>query len=97
LDVYKLLKEAVEKEEYTNLEFEKPEIGQFVVVPFVVQEAKSDREEYNSKQNLQKVIKLALETTNWRLMSDGVSYRAGYLSGRLKCYEREEDLVKQLS
>lgn len=28
-------------------------------------------------------------------MSDGVSYRLGYLSGRLRAYEREED-IKQL-
>jgi len=36
---------------------------------------------------------LALEETNWRLMGDGVCYRAGYLSGKLKCYEKEEDLL----
>jgi hypothetical protein len=25
-------------------------------------------------------------------MSDGISYRLGYLNGRLRAYEREEDL-----
>ena len=28
--------------------------------------------------------------TNWRLMSDGISYRLGYLNGRVKAYEGEE-------
>jgi hypothetical protein len=34
----------------------------------------------------------ALIDTNWRLMSDGISYRLGYLNGRLRAYEQEEDL-----
>ncbi|NLF43394.1 MAG: CBS domain-containing protein, partial [Bacteroidales bacterium] len=29
-------------------------------------------------------------------MSDGISYRVGYLSGRLRCYENEEEIVKIL-
>ena len=36
----------------------------------------------------------ALMSTNWRLMSDGVAYRLGILTGRLRGYEREEDLLK---
>jgi len=43
---------------------------------------------------LQKLIDKALIDTNWRLMSDGVSYRLGYLSGRLRACESEEDLKK---
>lgn len=35
-----------------------------------------------------------LESTNWRLASDGISYRLGYLNGRLHAYENEEDLKK---
>lgn len=93
LEVHKLLKEIVEKEGFTNLEFEKPEIGQFVVVPFVLQEAKEDRDGHTSELKLQKAFKSALEETNWRLMSEGTRYRAGYLSGRLKCYERDDDLA----
>ncbi len=27
-------------------------------------------------------------------MSEGINYRLGYLSGKLKGYEREEDLIK---
>jgi hypothetical protein len=34
-----------------------------------------------------------LEATNWRLMSDGISYRVGFLTGRFHGYEHEEDLA----
>lgn len=93
IEVNKLLKKALAKQGYSGLEFEKPEMGRFVAVPFVVQDSKIDREEYDSKQVLKKLVIKTLENTNWRLMSDGISYRIGYLSGRLRCYEEEEDLV----
>lgn len=32
--------------------------------------------------------------TNWRLMTDGISYRTGILTGRLRAYETEEDLLR---
>lgn len=94
IDLEKLLSKVLEKEMYVNLQFGKPEIGKCVIVPFSVQEADDNREEYDGKNNLRKLIKKTLEKTNWRLMSDGISYRLGYLSGRLKGYEKEEDLVK---
>jgi len=94
VDLEKLLSEVLKEEKYVNLQFDKPEIEKYVIVPFTVQEADDNREEYDGKNNLRKLIKKTLEKTNWRLMSDGISYRLGYLSGRLKGYEKEEDLVK---
>jgi len=41
------------------------------------------------------VLNFYHEAPTWRLMSDGISYRLGYLNGRVRAYEREEDL-KQL-
>lgn len=41
-----------------------------------------------------KLITTALANTNWRLMSEGVSHRLGYLSGRLRAYESEDELRK---
>lgn len=72
----------------------KPMIGKDVTVEFSVQDAKPDRKEYDSVHELQKLIKVALEATNWRLMSDGISYRLGFLTGRFHAYEREEDLAE---
>jgi hypothetical protein len=47
--------------------------------------------------DLKKVLKESLKETNWRLMTDGVDYRLGMLSGRLRAYEREEDLLGLVS
>ena len=46
-----------------------------------------------SQKVLSKAVEKALLNTNWRLMSEGISYRLGYLNGRLRAYEREEDLL----
>ena len=48
----------------------------------------------NSIQDLKRLLKKTLEDTNWRLMSEGITYRLGMLEGRLRAYEKEEDLVK---
>ncbi len=53
-----------------------------------------DKAENASVCRLNRVIKKTLEGTNWRLMSEGVNYGLGYLSGRLKGYEQEEDLLQ---
>ncbi len=94
VELEKLLTKALEKEKYTKLTLEKPEMDKFVIVPFTVQDADTSREKYDSINNLKKLIKKTLEPTNWRLMSDGPHYRLGYLSGRLKGYENEEDLME---
>jgi hypothetical protein len=76
------------------MKFKKERGGQFVIIDFSVNETKDDRKEYDSQNALKKLIKGILEDTNWRLMSDGIHYRLGILTGRLKAYEREEDLVE---
>ncbi len=92
-----LLEKAIEKEEYQDLKFDKPDMGQFVIIDFSVNDMKEDRKEHDSQNILKKLIKEVLEDTNWRLMSDGIHYRLGILTGRLKAYEREEDLVELVS
>ena len=93
-ELQKLLAAALKKEEYINLEFSKPEIGKDVIISLTVQDNKTNRGEYDSRIQLQRVIKKTLEDTNWRLMSDGIYYRLGILSGRLRGYENDEDLIK---
>ena len=73
---------------------DKPDIDRYVIVPFTVKDAESSRAEADSTRKLHKTIKKTLENTNWRLMSEGVHYRLGYLSGKLKGYEQEEDLLQ---
>lgn len=94
LQLKNLIQQTIEKERYIDLQFGKPEIDQFVIIEFTVNDSKDQRSEYDSRNTLKKLIKSALEDTNWRLMSEGISCRLGILSGKLKAYEREEDLVK---
>jgi len=94
VELEKLLNEIFEKEQYLKLTFNNPEIGQHVIVSFSIQDGNSSRKESESVINLQKIIKNTLDGTNWRLMSDGLSYRLGFISGRLKGYEREEDFFE---
>ncbi|MCA9371701.1 MAG: hypothetical protein H6772_05205 [Pseudomonadales bacterium] len=82
---------------YTDLEFSKPEMGKFVIVEFSATDNKEEREEYDSTHVIKKAIKSVLETTNWRLMSEGIHYRLGIVSGRLKAYEQEDDLMSLVS
>jgi hypothetical protein len=89
-----LLSPVVSKKQYNDLKLGQPQLGREVSLDFNCLDAKDDREEYQSKKDLQKLIEKALIDTNWRLMSDGVSYRLGYLSGRLRAYETEEDIKK---
>jgi hypothetical protein len=93
-EVQKLLLEAIENSGYTNFQFQQPEMGKDVIVPFTAMDSKTERAEYDSKQELSKLIKNTLAGTNWKLMSEGISYRVGYVSGRLRCLEREEDLKR---
>lgn len=87
-----LLSPSLEKAGYIELHLDKPEMGKDVYVGFSCLDSKSDRGDYDSRKTLKKLVEAALEDTNWRLMSDGISYRLGYLNGRLRAYEREEDI-----
>lgn len=93
-ELVEILRPVLEKSGYVDFNLEKPEIGKGVIVGFSCLDSKSDRNDYGSKKTLEKLIKKELDDTNWRLMSDGVSYRLGYLSGRLRAYESEADLKR---
>ncbi len=94
VELEKLLAPVLEKQGYIRLQFGSPDMGRDFQLPFTVQESKSDRTDRVSAYDLTKLIKKSLADTNWRLMTDGISYRMGILIGRLKAYEKEEDLVK---
>lgn len=92
-----LLEKTIEKEDFKDLTFAKPEIGQYVIVEFSVNDMKDERGEYDSQNTLKKLIKTVLEDSNWRLMSDGIHYRLGILTGKLKAFEHEDDLVRLIT
>jgi len=93
LELEKLLSETLEKEKYVKFTLANPDMGKFVTIPFTSLDANSSRHQNLSESTLKKLIKDTLEDTNWRLMNNDVHYRLGYLSGTLKAYEREEDLL----
>lgn len=94
VELEKLLSVLLEKERYVKLSLDKPNMGQFVMVPITVQDADSSRKGYDSTKNLEKILKATLDGTNWRLLTNSLTYRLGYVSGQLKGYEREEDLLE---
>ncbi len=96
-ELSEILSKTLEKENYKGLMISNPEIGRDLIVSFNIQDAKIGRVEYDSKKYLKKSIETTLENTNWRLMSDGLDYRLGILTGRLRGYELEEDLLKIVS
>lgn len=89
-----LLAPAVTKTGYSEFKLGEPQIGREVMVPFGCLDTKPERESYDSRTGLKKLITDTLAGTNWRLMSDGIHHRLGYLSGRLRAYESEDDLRK---
>jgi predicted RNA-binding Zn-ribbon protein involved in translation (DUF1610 family) len=89
-----LLESIIVKEGYSDFKLGDPQIGREVSLEFSCLDARNEREEYHSKKTLHKTIEKSLEDTNWRVMSSGVSYRLGYLSGNLRAYESEEDIKK---
>jgi hypothetical protein len=93
IELEKLLVETLEKANYMKLTFSSPEIEQFIFAPFTLQDADTSRREKISASTFEKLLKSTLENTNWRL-DDKIGYRLGFLSGRLKGYEREDDLLK---
>lgn len=89
-----LLSPVLEKTQYVNLEFGNPDIGKDVQVGFTVNDSSDARQGLASEADLKKLIKKTLEDTNWRLMSDGVNYKLGILTGRLRGFENREDLLE---
>ena len=93
-ELQKLLVPILEKEGYVNFALGQPDMGRFVAINFTATDSKDGRDEYHSQKELKKLITNTLEDTNWRLMSEGISYRIGIVSGRLRAYEKEEDAME---
>ncbi|HVW23329.1 MAG TPA: hypothetical protein VHB51_02520 [Candidatus Saccharimonadales bacterium] len=87
-----ILTPALAKAGFIEVTLDKPEIGKDVIVGFSCLDNQSGRSDHDSEKQLKQAVNRALENTNWRLMSDGIHYRLGYMSGRIKAYEDEEAL-----
>jgi hypothetical protein len=94
--VKELMTNALEDTDYRNLSFEKPSIEKYVCIEFSLEELETDNP-LASTNDLRKLVKKTLRDTNWRLMSDGINYRLGLMTGRIRAYESKEDLLKLVS
>jgi hypothetical protein len=92
--LHELLKPAIERVGFTEVRFAEPEIGREVVVGISCLDGNNKREDYDSRKALKKTILQTLDHTNWRLVNNDIEYRLGYLSGRVRAYEKEPDLIK---
>ena len=92
---YNLLRksENFPENKYIKFHFKDPEMHKDLIVSFVTHDSKANRSDRESYKTLTKLINKNLEGTNWRLTGD-ISYRLGMLEGRLKAYEKDEDLIK---
>ena len=91
-----LLSKKLAKENFGGLMISSPEIGRDLVISFNVQDMKADRIKVNSKQDLKKILGDLLIDTNWHLMSEGLNYKLGILSGRLRGQDSEENIYEDL-
>jgi transcription elongation factor Elf1 len=93
VEVEELLSPVLEAQKFIRLKLDTPTINKDIIVGFSVHDAK-DRSGPMSEGELKKILRKTLEGTNWRLMSDGVDYRLGMLTGRLRGYERDDDMLE---
>jgi len=94
VEVEKLLSDVLDKEKYVKFSTDKPEIDRFVIVPFSLQDGDSLRNKRENLRDLETLIIKTLGGTNWRLLSGSLMSRLGFISGKLKGYEQEEDLLE---
>lgn len=93
-DLETLINKALEDSGFTRLSIGEPDMDRHVLVPFTLQETKPKRRDRESIADLYDLLKTALKDTNWRAPKELINYRLGFLSGKLKGYESEDDLLK---
>ena len=90
------LRPAIEKVGYIEVAFDKPELGNHVTIGFSCMDSNSERDDAKSRKVLKKAVTDTLADSNWRLTSRDISYRLGYLTGSLRVYENEDELIQLL-
>jgi len=83
----------IEKSGFIKLQFDKPKTSRYLTMEFSAQDP-TDREPEKSIKALKRTIDTTLFHTNWRLMSPGIDYKLGFLSGQLKGFSLDEDILK---
>ena len=93
-EVEQMLSPVLAEKQFVRLDFSPPQIGRFFIVPFTIQDARSDRPEQQAISEIEVILENLLAATNWRLMSDGVCIQLGILTGRLRGYDKNYELIQ---
>ena len=91
-----LLAEKLSADDFKGLVITNTEVTRDLIITFTVQDTKSGRDEGHSRSDLKKSLTKILDGTNWKVMSDGVSYKLGLLSGRLRGIDDKEVIYEEL-
>jgi hypothetical protein len=91
-----LLSKELIKTDFKGLTITNTEVKKDLIVSITVQDTRHGRAEWDSRSALKKEINRLLENSNWKLMTEGVSYKLGLLSGRLRGLDNEKELVKMI-
>lgn len=95
-ELSELLNKELKKADFIGLTITNPQVGKDLVLNFSIQDAKVGRAAYDSRQDLKKSLEKILGDTNWKLMSDGVEYKLGILSGRLRGQDDKDQIYEEL-
>jgi hypothetical protein len=96
VEAQNLMARSLERIGYTRIEFGSPTIKTDIQVGFSAQDAKAGRDERESLRALRHQFSQMLGDTNWQLMSGGVTYRLGLLTGEMRGVESEQELIKMV-
>jgi hypothetical protein len=91
-----LLSEKLSAEDFKGLVITNTEVTRDLIITFNVQDTKHGRDEGHSRSDLKKSLTKMLDNTNWKVMSEGVSYKLGLLSGRLRGIDDKEVIYSEL-
>jgi len=83
-----------EEKDLEAIKFDDLEVSpQSTYLKFSVEDPQATKENYRKRcLDFKKDIEGDLKDTNWRLMSKGISYHLGIMSGRLRVYESDDDI-----
>ena len=90
---YSIINKSIKDDGYDRFVLGVPVIDKDVIIQFTLYDIKG-RPELESTYELKRIIKKALTDTNWRLMSEGITYNLGILSGRLRGYQAEKSIYE---
>jgi hypothetical protein len=95
-EISDLLAKELAKANFKGLVITDTKVSRDLIISFSVQDTKNGRNEVNSRNALKKALAKILQDTNWKLMSDGIRYKLGLLSGRLRGIDNKEALFTEL-